>query len=348
MNEEKEEVVKINFFKKIWYSITKFEKYPAMATEGFPRAIQYLATLTLILVIFICIGAIISTKETVGDIVTYIRNDIPEFTYSEGILNVESQETITIEAKQFGVDKILINTNLSEEQEEETIKGIKDDEKAILIFDDGVILKSIVSSGEYTKYTYKSTVDTLLEGKNANITKQNIIDFLESKDMYKYYVIFGIALLLYLFIGYFVIMLLDVLELALLGFITSVVARIRMRFVAIYNMAGYAITLSVFLNIAYIVVNYFINFTITYFQVAYIAIAYIYLIAAIFIIKDEFNRTQMKVAKIVEEQQKIKEQIDDKENEQPEEEGQKEEKENKENNEKEDNKLGENPNGSEA
>lgn len=24
----------INFFKKVWYSITKFEKYPEMATEG--------------------------------------------------------------------------------------------------------------------------------------------------------------------------------------------------------------------------------------------------------------------------------------------------------------------------
>ena len=42
--EEKEEVVNINFFKKVWYSITKFEKYPEMATEGFGKAVKYLMT----------------------------------------------------------------------------------------------------------------------------------------------------------------------------------------------------------------------------------------------------------------------------------------------------------------
>ena len=32
MNEE--EYKPIGFFKKIWYSVTKIEKYPAMAAEG--------------------------------------------------------------------------------------------------------------------------------------------------------------------------------------------------------------------------------------------------------------------------------------------------------------------------
>ena len=37
--EVKEEKVKTKFFKKVWYSITKFEQYPAMAAEGLKRAI---------------------------------------------------------------------------------------------------------------------------------------------------------------------------------------------------------------------------------------------------------------------------------------------------------------------
>ena len=41
--DEKYRVVNINFFKKVWYSITKFEKYPEMATEGLGRALKYLA-----------------------------------------------------------------------------------------------------------------------------------------------------------------------------------------------------------------------------------------------------------------------------------------------------------------
>ena len=38
---EKEEVKKISFFKKVWYSITKFEQYPTMAVEGVKKAIKY-------------------------------------------------------------------------------------------------------------------------------------------------------------------------------------------------------------------------------------------------------------------------------------------------------------------
>lgn len=36
------------FIKKIWYSITKFEKYPEMAAHGVPRALIYLAELLVI------------------------------------------------------------------------------------------------------------------------------------------------------------------------------------------------------------------------------------------------------------------------------------------------------------
>ena len=48
----------------------------------------------------------------------------------------------------------------------------------------------------------------------------------------------------------------------------------------------------------YIIINYFIDFTIDYFQIAYIAIAYIYLAASIFILKDDFMKRQEEVEKI--------------------------------------------------
>ena len=60
--EENEEVVNIYFFKKVWYSISKFEQYPAMATEGLWRAIKYLTTLTIIVTIFLMIGSLLKIK----------------------------------------------------------------------------------------------------------------------------------------------------------------------------------------------------------------------------------------------------------------------------------------------
>lgn len=40
--------LKYNFFKKVWYSITKFEKYPEMATLGVKKAILYFSALMFI------------------------------------------------------------------------------------------------------------------------------------------------------------------------------------------------------------------------------------------------------------------------------------------------------------
>lgn len=44
----KEEYLKLNFFKKIWYSIVKFEKYPEMAALGVKQAVMYFTKLILI------------------------------------------------------------------------------------------------------------------------------------------------------------------------------------------------------------------------------------------------------------------------------------------------------------
>ena len=49
MNDDEFKVVKIGFFKKVWLSITKFESYPEMATEGVGRAISYLFKLSKLL-----------------------------------------------------------------------------------------------------------------------------------------------------------------------------------------------------------------------------------------------------------------------------------------------------------
>lgn len=63
-----------NFFKKVWYSITKFEKYPEMAAHGVPRAIVYLVELiaifSVILTIFI-------------------------FTYVNKTMNIDEQEDLS-------------------------------------------------------------------------------------------------------------------------------------------------------------------------------------------------------------------------------------------------------------
>lgn len=44
----KEEFLKLNFFQKMWYSITKFEKYPEMAALGIRKALIYFTELMVV------------------------------------------------------------------------------------------------------------------------------------------------------------------------------------------------------------------------------------------------------------------------------------------------------------
>ena len=345
---EREGVVNINFFKKVWYSITKFEQYPAMATEGLPRAIKYLLTLMIAVTILVMIGSLMQMKQTIDNLSQYIEQNIPDFTITDGKVDMNIEQPIKIEDIQYsGIDKIIINplaeTTEQKEQSEndETIVGV-----TIFFFKDEIILKSKIDDDHVTKqnYTYSEFVANYTGENISTFNKTQLVEYLTSNGMTRYYVKYGLSAFIYLFLINLIYALLDALEIAILGWFTTTLARIKIRFVAIYNMAIYALTLPVILNIIYIVVNYFVSFKITYFQVAYITIAYIYIAATIFILKDDIIRKMQEVEKIREEQKKVKEEIKEQQDEQE----PKEKDNDKENEDKKEDDEGDDPQGSEA
>ena len=311
--EEKEEVVNINFLKKVWYSISKFEQYPAMATEGLWRAIKYLTTLTIIVTIFLMIGSLLKIKTLIGYFAQYVNDNIPEFSYSDGKLNIEAEESIIIEdIEEIGINKIVINTLVeTEEQKQELEENNLIDGITLFLFKDEIILKTKLEDIENIRqtYTYSNVIENYLDENMDKFNKTQFVQFLTSEKMSTFYIQYAGFMFIYLLIINLIIALLDSFEIAILGVITSTMARLRMRFVAIYNMAIYSLTLSMILNILYIIINYFTDFTITYFQVAYITIAYICLAATIFIIKDDFIKKMKEVEKIKKEQLKVREEI---------------------------------------
>ena len=56
---------KIGFFKKVWYSITKIEKYPDMAAQGLSKAVSYFLKIVAILPIIISLGTIYQINNIV-------------------------------------------------------------------------------------------------------------------------------------------------------------------------------------------------------------------------------------------------------------------------------------------
>lgn len=313
--EEKQKVEKNNFLKKAWYSITKFEQYPTMAMEGLKRAIKYLAILMAIVSIFIMINSLLELKELMVDVANYIQNNIPEFSYSDGTLNLQTEDTMVIEElKDAGIDRLVINTIAENDEQKSVIEnkcvvnGI-----TVFLFKDQLIFEAKMEENEIVRqtYTYSEFIATYTGENIESFDKASLIQYMTSEKMTIFYIRFGVAIFIYLLIINISVGLLDVLEIALLGWITTSVARIRMKFVAIYNMAIYSLTLPIVLKLLYIILNYFTDFTITYFQVAYITIAYIYLAASIFILKDDFIKKMQEVEKIKQEQLKVRKEIEE-------------------------------------
>lgn len=350
--EEKKQVANINFFKKVWYSITKFEKYPEMASEGLNRAIKYLIILTAFVTIFASIGSLLKMKDLVEEMAMYIEDNIPEFTYADNNITMDISEPIIIENVQYNnIDKIVINPLAeTDEQKEVSEKENIINGTTMFFFKNQIVLNTKTEEGETNRapYTYNDFIQSYTGEKIESFDKAGLTQYLVSEKMNSFYVRYTMAAFMTFIFAYIMVALVDTLEIAILGWITAITARIKMRFLAIFNMAAYSLTLSMILNILYIAINYFTDFTISYFQVAYITIAYIYLAATIFIIKDDIIKKMQEVEKIKQEQKKVREEIKEQEEKKKEEKKKEEKPKNKEEEKNKNENQGEEPQGSEA
>lgn len=303
---------KLGFFKKLWYSITKIEKYPEMTTLGVKSSIVYLFKLMAIFSIILCFCLTIKTYFTVNETIKYFENDFPNVSYKDGKVKVDTVDVIKYGEENSIFGEVVIDTN---SENEETINKYKQEisnkDSGIIILQDKLIVKNPALS-QTTEYKYEDILKSAGVDK-TEITKQDILDFTKGNEIVSLYTVFFVIIFIYVLTLYFISVLVDSLMLAVIGYITAIFAKIKMRFLAIYNMAIYSLTLSIILNLIYLVVNVFITFNIKYFQVMYTSVAFIYLAAAIFIIKSEFIKKQMELMKIVEEQGIVREELKEQE-----------------------------------
>ena len=297
------------FFRKVWNSITKIEEYPNMSAQGLGKATSYLAKIVALIAVVLCLGMIYQTHNLINEGVQYIQNEFPEFSYKDGMLNIESETPIEI-SKSLIADKIIIDTK-TEEQEKinQYMNQIGEAGNGIVVLKNQILIKSSAVAGTIS-YSYK---DTLNSFQVTEFTKQDFINYVNSSKIITLYVSVFITMFIYAFVMYFLTTLSNAIFLSFFGFITTFLARIKMRYVAIFNMSVYALTLSVILNILYIAINIFVPFNMEYFQVMYIAVAAIYLVAAILILKTDFMNKQMELMKIAEAQEIIRKQLEEKE-----------------------------------
>lgn len=316
-----EEIVYIPKHKKVWLSITKFERYPEMATEGVGKAFGYLVWLIFIFSLILSFAFVIKFAGITRKGVDFLDKNFNEINYSEGVLTIDSvNKSATTD---WG--NVIVNTEgLTEEKikELENKKSLTDVE--IIWLKECVIVKYNEAT---SRLYYKDILDNF---EIKSFDKTTIINFLnEVLSGPRIYIVFLITGVIYFFIGYFIKTLLDALILSFFGMITTLVAGIRIRYRAVFNMSVYAITLSTVLQLIYIIVNTFTGFNIKYFDLMYTAISFICLTAAIFMIKSDVIRQQIELMKVLEAKKQEQEEQKDEEKE---EDNKKEEKKEEENN----------------
>ena len=326
--EEKKETYKeqkgMGFFKKVKYSIVNIEKYPEMATEGIGKALSYMAKLIVILSIILSVWTLYQTYQMINEGTNYLENQFPDFSYSDGTLTVNSQEPIAIENEQFG--KIIVDTNAdSEETINQYLNQINEYGVGALVLKNRVVLKNITMIGEVS-YNYKESLDSI---NLTTFNKQDVVNYVTGGQINSLYFSIFVTLFIYSFSMYFINTLWYAIIIGLVGYFTMFMLKMRMRYVAVFNMAIYALTLSTILNILYVLINMLFNFNIEYFSIMYVTVATIYLLAAIFILKTDLIKKQAEVMKIVEAQQIVKKELEEQEKEKKKEQEEKEERQKK-------------------
>ena len=308
--EEYKEVKGMGFFKKVKYSIFNIEKYPEMATEGIGNTLSYIAKLVMILAVVLSVWTLYQTYQMINEGTSYLENEFPDFSYSDGTLTVDSEEAIIIENEQFG--KIIVDTNTdSEETINQYLNQINEYGAGALILKNRAVLKNITMIGEVS-YNYQESFNSI---NLTEFSKQDVVNYVQNGEINSLYFSVFISLFIYSFAMYFINTLWYAIIIGIVGYFTMWMLKMKMRFVAVFNMTIYALTLSTILNILYLIVNMLFNFTIEYFSIMYITVATIYLLAAIFILKTDLMKKQAEVMKIVEAQQIVKKELEEQEEE---------------------------------
>ena len=293
-----------SFFKKVLSSIKDIEKYPEMAIRPFTEVIKYLIGIMLIFSIVVTASSIYKIINNTNKALEYLKTEIPDVNFSNNELKVDSNEKITIKPDET-IDIIIIDTNEPEQnQVDNYINEIQSQNNGAILLKD----RLIVNTGRGTiSYSY----DKLFEGSTINsFTKADIVDYFSGNNLLMTYTGLFILIFIWSFIFYTISITIDIILMSLIGNITSIFLRLRIKFSAMVKIAIHSLTLPIILNMIYIVERSIFGYDVKYFEVMYMAISYIYIISAILMIKSDLIKRGQELTKIIEEERKVREQLE--------------------------------------
>ena len=222
MKEEKQDNIKMGFFKKVGYSITKIEKYPEMATQGIRKAISYLLKIVAILAIVLCLGTVYQIHIQVRKGIDYLQNEFPDLEYKDGNLQVKNEGEIIIPAENTIFGKVIIDTReLEESQINQYINTITEEGSGIIVLKNNIIVKNTSMTGTVA-YKYNEVFNSL---GLTEFSKQDIINYANSTAIFSVYFSIFLILFIYAFVMYLISTVLDVVIISIFGHIATLLQK---------------------------------------------------------------------------------------------------------------------------
>lgn len=284
----------MNLFTRVKKAIFKFEDYEKFIVEPISKAIKYFFQIVFIFSLIITIALAFKMNKETKRTLSIIENEIPNFSISNGILELEENEDF---------EKYFENIDLNivmRKEENIDVNGMNLNSNSMIFLNNKIIFKY---QGFSQELLYK---DAFPEG----ITKENIINIRNTKEWIGIEISLCLIMLLICFIMYSIFIAIDILTLTILGMIINMIIKTAFRFKEILKISIYSLTLPMILYLIYIVSNILFGITIKYFEIAYDAISYIYLITVLLIMKADIIKNTQELQKILEEQKKVKEELE--------------------------------------
>lgn len=336
MTEDNKE--KIGFFRRAMIAIKDFDHYGIFASEKLSTAVKYLLIILLLFTIIIAAVFTYQFSTNIKQGIEYYHENIDTVSYNEGKVHINHGEVLEIQNDQAMVPYILIATDINGEEISHYQDKLNGYQSGILLLNNRIIYKNQLLS-QNMEYHYEDIAKAY--GINS-FQKEDVDAFIQNTNQIPLYFGFFIMMFIYLYLVYLSSTFVDIMMLAVLGFIIARIAGMRVRFKASFQIGIYALTLPIILNLIYMIINVFTGFHIRYFSWMYTTISYIYVIVAILMIKTDFIHKQIELQKLIEEQEKVKQEMQRKEEEKKQEE-EKQNKEKKDTKEEQEGEIEENP-----
>lgn len=295
---------KNNFFKEAFKSVKDLDKYEDFALETPKVSFKYFIKLVLAFAVIVSLFYTFKIVDNCKNVYATMKEKLPEFSYSNGTLSMETEEPIIIDDYSETFGKILIDTNSTELTEYQD--RIKKENISLVVLKNKCVVISNSTLGQ-VEYNYLA----LASSCNINeFTKQSAIEYFEGLNIVSMCASLYFIIFIYLFIVYFISIFMDILILWLLAYLVSKLSKLNLKAAPSFSVAVHAITLSLVLNIIYIILNLLTGINVKYFGLMYNLISYIYVIVAVLMIKTDFINRQAELMKLASEQEKVKAELE--------------------------------------